>query len=148
MATDKKKNKNLDDILPAHWMNAFDDEAKSKVRLSPSERVKMIVKAFQDILCREPDTRDLNFYKYSSISEEEIRQELLKGKEHKTLLETGRNYKKLNNILEDTKSRIRLLEAQIKDQENSIKQMNLLLKEKNLHIEQLKKKDQNTFESI
>ncbi len=146
MTKDKDKAKNLDGVIPAHWMKTFDDNPNNGKKLSPSERVKMVEKAFRDILCREPDTRDLNYYKYSSATEEEIREELLEGKEHKTLVENGRDYKKLKNLLDSAKSQIRGLEGQIEDQKANLKEMNLLLKEKNLHIQELREKEKNLFE--
>ncbi|MEA3357739.1 MAG: hypothetical protein U9Q67_04885, partial [Patescibacteria group bacterium] len=35
-------------------------------RQTPEERVKMIDKVYEDVLCRKPDTRDINYYKYST----------------------------------------------------------------------------------
>ena len=147
MPTDKKKSNNLDDIIPAHWMNAFDANSDSKSNLSPSERVKIVEKAYRDILGREPDTRDLNYYKYSSATEDTIRQELIEGKEHKALIENGREFKKLKNLFEGTKAKIKSLEAEIRDQQASAEQMNQLLKEKNLHIDELRMKEKHPFES-
>lgn len=142
-----KKSKNLDGVIPAHWMKGLDDDSDSKSNLTPSERVKIIEKAFQDILCREPDTRDLNYYKYSSMDEQTIREEILGGEEHKLLIKNGREYKKTRNLLEETKSKINALVGEIEDREASLKQMETLLKEKNLHIEELKKKISSPFEN-
>lgn len=144
---DSKKRKNLDSVIPAHWMKGLDEDSGSSSKLSPSERVKMIEKAFNDILCREPDTRDLNYYKYSSMDENAIREELLEGQEHKKLIEDGREYKKTKNLLQDAKSKINSLEREISDKEESFRQMETLLKEKNLHIEDLKKKIRCQFEN-
>lgn len=146
MSNNTKKTKNLDGVIPAHWMKAFDESTKDGLKLSPAQRVKIIEKAFKDILCREPDTRDLNHYKYSSATEEEIREELLDSKEHKTLIENGRDYQKLKNLLEDSNSQIRALERHIKDKEANLKDMDLLLKEKNLHIKELREKEEKLFE--
>jgi len=137
----------LDGVIPAHWMKGLDDDSDSKSNLTPSERVKIIEKAFQDILCREPDTRDLNYYKYSSMDEQTIREEILGGEEHKLLIKNGREYKKTRNLLEETKSKINALVGEIEDREASLKQMETLLKEKNLHIEELKKKISSPFEN-
>ncbi len=128
-------------------MKGLDEDSGSSSKLSPSERVKMIEKAFNDILCREPDTRDLNYYKYSSMDENAIREELLEGQEHKKLIEDGREYKKTKNLLQDAKSKINSLEREISDKEESFRQMETLLKEKNLHIEDLKKKIRCQFEN-
>ena len=143
----KKKSKNLDGIIPSHWLKGDGESSKSSKNLSPSDRVKIIEKAFEDILCREPDTRDLNYYKYSSMQEEEIRQDLIESDEHTKLVKNGREYKKTKNLLENAESRISSLQREIEDKEAGLKHMEDLLKEKNLHIEELKKKIKCQFES-
>ncbi len=144
---DKKSGKKFDDILASFSKNPVSSsEDSSKSRLTPSERVKMIEKAFKDILGREADSRDLNYYKYSSLSEEEIRKELVNSKEHQTLIENGQEFKKVKNSLNIAKTRIKVLESEIRDQEKSFKELNSLLKEKNLHIKELRKQLKSPFE--
>lgn len=146
---DDKKSKNLGGVIPPHWMSGLGSDSKSKSSkssLSPRERVGMIERAYKDILNREPDTRDLNYYKYSSASEETIRQELLESEEHKTLIENGREFQKTKNLLDDAESKINALKGEINDGEESLKQMEDLLKEKNLHIEDIKKKLKSQFD--
>jgi uncharacterized coiled-coil protein SlyX len=145
--TDKKSGKNFDDILASFSRNPLtDSEDSSNPRLTPSERISMIENAFKDILGREPDTRDLNYYKYSSLSQEEIRKELICSKEHQTLIEEGRESKKVKNSLNIANTRIKVLESEIQDQEKSFKELNSLLKEKNLHIKELRKELKSPFE--
>ncbi len=143
--SNKKKTQNLDGVIPAHWMSGLDNNSKPGTKLSPSERVKIIEKAYSEILGRQPDTRDLSFYKYSSANEETIRAELLESDEHKALISDGRELKKVKNLLENAKSKIRTLESEISAQEESFKEMQKLLKEKNLHIEKLKKDIEDPF---
>jgi uncharacterized coiled-coil protein SlyX len=143
---DKKKVKNLDNMIPGHWVGGLGDEDDDGERLTPAERMKMVERVYQEVLLRKPDTRDLNYYKYSSLSEEEIRKELLNREEHKNLVENGREYQKTKNLLENSQSRIKVLERQILDQEESFKQFNVLLKEKNAHIDDLRSKLQNPFQ--
>jgi len=147
MADSKKKTTNLDGIIPPHWMSGLGDDSKKPSSMSPKDRIGMIEKAFQDVLCREPDTRDLNFYKYSSASEEKIREELIESEEHKTLVQNGRELKKTKNLLRNTESKVKALEGKLEDQVESLKQMEILLKEKNLHIEELKERVQSPFEN-
>lgn len=120
---------------------------QSGPKLSPSERVKMIEHIFEEVLGRKPDTRDLNYYKYSSAIEESIREELLEGKEHKELIKDGREFKKMKNLLDEANSKIKSLESDIMSKEESLKNMETLLKEKNLYIEDLKKKIKSQFET-
>lgn len=119
-------------------------------RLSPQERVEMIEKVFNEILGRKPDTRDINYYKYSTMSEEEIKKQLLTGNEHKQLLTDGRDYKKLKDRALQAETRVKVLEGQIKDQVEEFKHLADLLKEKNKHIQELREKlnlekNQNPF---
>lgn len=141
----KKKTQNLDGVIPSHWMSGLADDSKSGTRLSPTERVKIIERAYSEVLGRDPDTRDLSFYKYSSATEETIRAELLESDEHKALISDGRELKKVKNLLENAKSKIRTLESEISAQQESFKELQNLLKEKNLHIEKLKKDIENPF---
>ncbi len=129
-------------------MGGMDSASKSKsgTKLSPSERVKMIEKCFEEILSRQPDTRDLNYYKYSSASEKAIREELLDSQEHKDLIKDGREFKKTKNLLEQSNAKIKSLESEIIAKNESIKNMETLLKEKNMYIEDLKKKIKSQFE--
>ncbi len=144
---DKKKKNNLDGVIPSQWMKNLGDKPSSGSKLSPNDRVEMIKKVFQEILCREPDTRDLNYYKYSSMDEESIRGDLLEGEEHKSLVKDGREYKKIKNLLDEAKSKIKVLEGQVEDREDNVRQMEELLSEKNLHIEELKKNIESQFQA-
>ncbi len=146
---DKKKLQNLDNVIPPHWMGGVDSNLKSKSgsKLSPNERVKMIEKIFEEILGRKPETRDLNYYKYSSASEESMREELLNSQEHQDLIKNGREFKKTRNLLEEANGKIKSLESEIISKDESLKSMETLLKEKNLYIEDLKKKINSQFEA-
>lgn len=126
-------------------MNDFSRPTASKSRMSPQERIVMIEKVFEEVLGRKPDTRDLNYYKYSTLSEEEILRQLLAGKEHQKLLEDGREYKKLNERATQAETRIKMLEAQNKDQIEEFKQLGTMLKEKNTYIQQLREQLKNPY---
>ncbi|GEM_PF-3042810 len=147
----KKKNKSGlgDSILgfdKDSWKSALNDDSSEKKRLTPSEKIKMIEASFEDILGRKPDNRELNYYKYSSLSEEDVRNELVNSKEHKKLIKNGQEYKEVKASLDNTKTRIKVLESQIKDQEESFKELNKLIKEKNKHIEELREQLKSPFE--
>lgn len=98
----------------------------------------MIEAVFQEVLLRKPDTRDINYYKYSTLSEEEIRKQLISGNEHKRLIEDGRDYKKVKDRAVQSETRVKMLEGQIKDQVEEFKELTILLKEKNAHIQKLR----------
>ncbi len=107
-------------------------------RLTPEERVQMIEKVYDEILGRKPDTRDINYYKYSTLDEEQIKKQLLASAEHKELMRKGREYDKLKESVDQAQSRAKNFEVQIKDQFEEFKQLNLLLKEKNTYIQKLR----------
>lgn len=107
-------------------------------RLTPQERVEMIERVYGQVLDRKPDTRDINYYKYSTLGEEEIRKQLIDGKEHKQLMEDGRNYKKMEERTDQAEARVRMLEGQIKDQIEEFKHLTELLDEKNKFIQRLR----------
>lgn len=109
-------------------------------RLSPQERVTMIENAFNEILSRKPDTRDINYYKYSTLSEDEIKKQLITGNEHKQLLLDGRDYKKLKERALQAETRVKVLEGQIRDQVEEFRQLTDLLKEKNKYIQEIRER--------
>lgn len=124
----------------APWGGGQPDGNSGGKRLSPQERVEMIEKVFNEILNRKPDTRDINYYKYSTLSEEEIKKQLLTGNEHKQLLLDGRDYKKLKDRALQAETRVKVLEGQIRDQVEEFRQLTNLLKEKNRHIQEMRER--------
>jgi len=114
-------------------------------RLTPEERVQMIEKVYQEILGRKPDTRDINYYKYSTLEENEIRKQLLVGKEHVELINNGREFKKLIERCEQAEGRVKMLESQIRDQILEFQKLVDLLREKNRHIQELKRQSGNPY---
>lgn len=109
-------------------------------RMSPQERVTMIESCYSEILGRKPDTRDINYYKYSTLTEEEIKKQLITGNEHKQLLQDGRDYKKLKDRTTQAETRVKILEGQILDQVEEFKELTNLLREKNRYIQELRER--------
>lgn len=122
--------------------------SSTEKRLTPQERVGMIEMVYESVLGRKPDTRDINYYKYSTLGEEEIRKQLIDGKEHKQLIEDGREFKKVKIRAEQGETRIKMLEGQIKDQVEEFKQLTQLLNEKNRYIQYLRSTVGNAFRAI
>ena len=46
---------------------------------SPSDKIPMIEKVFKEVLGRKPSSRELAYYKYGILKENEIRVKLLKS---------------------------------------------------------------------
>jgi predicted nucleic acid-binding Zn-ribbon protein len=116
-----------------------------QANMTPQERVEMIEKLYQEVLGRKPDTRDVNYYKYSTLGEEEIRKQLITGKEHKQLIEDGREFNKVKDRASQAETRVRMLESQVKDQVEEFKHLTELLKEKNKYIQDFREKSNNTY---
>ncbi len=114
-------------------------------KLSPNERVEMIEKLYEEVLSRKADTRDINYYKYSTLGESEIRSQLISGKEHKQLIIDGKEYKKMKDRAVSAEARVRMLENQIKDQVSEFQQLTNLLSEKNRHIKTLREQTTGTY---
>ncbi|MFH1547566.1 MAG: hypothetical protein ABIC57_03705 [bacterium] len=102
------------------------------------DKSEIIKKAYQDILGKEPEPRDISYYRFSPMGEEEIRQQLVTGKEHKDLLEKGNKYSELKDKLETSQAKVKVLEGKINDQLEEFNQLHNLLKEKNRYIRQLR----------
>lgn len=127
------------------WNDPWQDDNQNNANkpgknMTPQERVGMIEKVYQEILGRNPDTRDINYYKYSTLGEEEIKKQLITGNEHKQLLADGRDYKKVKERALQAETRVKMLEGQILDQVEEFRQLTNLLREKNKHISELRQK--------
>jgi hypothetical protein len=109
--------------------------AQPQKRLTPEERIQMIESVYEEILGRKPDTRDINYYKYSTMGEDQIKKQLLASAEHKDTMNKGREYNKLKEHTEQLETRVHMLENQIKDQVDEFRELTNLLQEKNRHLE-------------
>ena len=107
-------------------------------RLTPEERVQMIETVYDEILCRKPDTRDINYYKYSTLNEDQIRKQLIASAEHKDMVKKGREYTKLKEHAEQLETRVKMLEGQLRDHVEEFRELSNLLQEKNRQIQQLR----------
>lgn len=128
------------------WGNSSGNNQKKK--LTPQERTEMIEKVYQQVLGRKADTRDINYYKYSSLGEEEIIKQLLDGKEHKQVINDGRDYKSMTSRAEKAETRVKVLESQIQDQLKEFKELTNLLREKNQHIQRLRLESDNPYDFV
>ncbi len=107
-------------------------------RLTPEERITMIESVYQEILGRKPDTRDINYYKYSTLNEDQIKKQLLASAEHKDILSKGREFSKMKDHADQLETRVHMLEGQIKDQIEEFRELTSLLQEKNRHLHALR----------
>lgn len=110
-----------------------------------SDRIPMIEKIYQEVLGRKPSSREISFYKYGSVREEEIRAKLLKSDEHLKILEDA---KKVPTLEEQVRN-LQLVEKKLvqkgQDLGQQIDEVQVLLNEKNSIIQQLREEVKNPY---
>jgi len=136
--------KNIDVPL---WDKGDDTDSFSKggvsassfsMRKPPVKKSPLVKKIYKQILGREPSSREMAYYKYSSAKKEEIVKKLLEGDEHKELLEMARSFPDLEETNSKLKSKVLKLESKVKDNEEEFNQLKSLLEEKNATIKDLR----------
>jgi hypothetical protein len=106
---------------------------KPSVKKSP-----LVKKIYKQILGREPSSREMAYYKYSSAKKDEIIKKLLEGEEHEGILEKAKKYPELEETNTKLKSKVLKLKSKVKDNEEEFKQLKSLLEEKNATIKELR----------
>ncbi|HOK59900.1 MAG TPA: hypothetical protein PK432_02870, partial [Candidatus Dojkabacteria bacterium] len=71
------------------------------IRSSKTDRTDAIEKIFMDVLGRKPSSREMAYYKYSPIKEEDIITKLISSDEHKKIVESAL---KLPGVQEELKN--------------------------------------------
>ncbi|MFA7628202.1 MAG: DUF4214 domain-containing protein [Candidatus Dojkabacteria bacterium] len=106
---------------------------KPSVKKSP-----LVKKIYKQILGREPSSREMAYYKYSSAKKEDIIKKLLESEEHEEILERAKKYPELEETNSKLKSKVLKLKSKVKDNEEEFKQLRSLLEEKNATIKDLR----------
>lgn len=128
------------------WANPSGGRSQGQAKkMTPEERVTMIEKLYQEVLGRKAETKDINYYKYSTLGEEEIRRQLVTGKEHTELMTNGREFANMKKRAEDAEGQVKVLDGQIRDQIEEFRKLAELLKEKNRFIQQLRSRVESPF---
>lgn len=96
-----------------------------------TKKSPVVKKMYKLILGREPSSREMAYYKYSSAQEEDIIKKLLKGDEHKDILEKAQKYPELKEKNTKLKSTVLKLKSKAKDRANEYTELRRLLEEKN-----------------
>ena len=114
---------------------------------SPSpERVSMIEKIFKNVLGRKPSSRELAYYKYGVMKEEEICLKLLNSDEHKKLLEDAKRLPNIEDELRDLRISERKVTQSREDLKSEILSSQNLLNEKNSIIRDLRESINNPYD--
>ena len=117
----------------------------SRPKMRPSAKSSMIEKIFKEVLGRKPSSRELAYYKYGVMEEDEIRVKLIKSKEHKEILEKAEKLPSVETELKDVRISERKLNQKIEDIISEIEESEKLLREKNTVIEELREKARNPY---
>ncbi len=118
---------------------------KSSFSDLPSDRVPMIESVYQEVLGRKPSTRELSYYKYGAMSEDDIRTKLLKSEEHTKLIANAKKISGIEDQLRNLQVTERRLLQRIEDLGNQIEQSGVLLNEKNSIIQELREELKNPY---
>ena len=134
MAKDKKTKVDLKETSPY-----------SNIRQSLKEREKFIVQVFELILGREPSSRELSYYKYGEMEEIEMKEELLKGDEHKKVVKDAKENSKLQRKVEILTNEKERFEGLINDKAIEYRELTKLLQSKNQEIKKLREEEKNIY---
>lgn len=109
----------------------FDTEGKN-------DKLVVVDKAYELVLGRKPTSRELSFYRYAPMKEEELFKKLLNGEEHKDVVKKGREYPELEEREKLDQSAILKLKHSIEDKQEEFDGMKSMLEEKNREINNLR----------
>jgi hypothetical protein len=110
-----------------------------------SEKAVYINELFELILGREPSSKEMSYYKYSTLEKGDIVKKLLEGEEHKNILEKSRKFGELKEEKKELESTILKLRSNLDDKESEQLEIKRLLVEKNSTIEELREKKNIPF---
>ncbi|HBB64888.1 MAG: hypothetical protein UR34_C0005G0013 [candidate division WS6 bacterium GW2011_GWC1_33_20] len=136
---------NAEDIFKEKSDDFSSGQSRS-FRDSPSERVPMIEAVYDEVLGRKPSSRELAYYKYGVLEENEIRIKLLKSEEHKKIIENSSKVPGLESELRDLRITEKKLVQGIDDYKSEISQSQNLLNEKNAIILELREQVKNPYD--
>jgi hypothetical protein len=104
------------------------------------------VEAIYDlVLGRKPTSREFAYYRYSTVKRDDILKKLVKGQEHKDIIDKGRKYGDLEIQIRLEQSTILKLRQSLEDRVQEIKEMKSLLDQKNKEIAVLREQKRIPF---
>jgi hypothetical protein len=123
----------------------FSSGRRRSLRDFPTEKVTSIENIFLDVLGRKPSSREMAYYKYAAVDENEIRIKLLKSEEHKKILESASKLPGCEDQLRSLKVTERKLLQKVIDLEKEIGEDYILLEEKSSTISKLREEIRNPY---
>ncbi len=101
------------------------------MRKPSTKKSPLVKRLYKLVLGREPSSREMAYYKYSSAEKEDIVKKLLESDEHKDILEKAEKYPELKEKNTKLKSTVLKLKSRAKDRANEYTELKRLLEEKN-----------------
>jgi hypothetical protein len=123
----------------------FSSGGGSSPRAQFSVKAPKIEKIFKEILGRKPSSRELAYYKYGVMKEDDIRLKLIKSEEHKKILDDATKLPNIETELKDVRISERKLNQKIEDLLSESDEREKLLLEQNSVIKELREKVQNPY---
>lgn len=120
--------------------------SSSSFGISQSERVPMIEEIFQEVLGRKPSSRELAYYKYGVMKEDDIRKKLIKSDEHNELIQKALSLPGIESELKSTKVSEKKLQQKLIDLNEETVESQKLLDERNILIKELREKVSNPYD--
>lgn len=121
---------------------------RSSLKSLQQNRVPFIERTFMEVLGRKPSSRELSYYKYSALSEDEICIKLVSSDEHTKIIEDAFKLPGTLDQLRDSQLNEKRLTQKINDLDNQIAETNILLSEKNKIIDELREKSKNPYNLV
>ena len=117
----------------------------SDIRKTLKDREILIIKTFEDILGREPSSRELSYYKYGEMEEDVIIGEILNGDDHKKILKDAKEKLKLERKVKVLEADKEKMENLINDKAIEYRELGKLLQTKNEEIKKLRETEKNIY---
>jgi|GEM_PF-6496206 len=114
--------------------------------LTEEERRAVIKRVYNRVLCREPEEKNYNYYRYSILTEEGLIKSILAGQEHKNLIDKGNKYDQVYKEKQALESKVAELTNYIDSSKHEYDMLKQVLAEKNRHIDQLRARINKDFE--
>ncbi len=124
------------------------NSGRSTFRDFSPEKASIVENIFKEVLGRKPSSRELSYYKYSTLLDDEIRVKLLTSEEHKKILENSSKLPNVENQLRDSQLNEKRLVQKITDFNEQMSETNILLTEKNREIEGLREELKNPYNLV
>ncbi len=104
-----------------------------------------IEKVYELVLGRKPTSREIAYYRYSTVKKGDVVNKLLKSDEHKRIIEKGHKYPDIENQEKLAQSNILKLRHSIEDQNGEMEEMRSMLEQKNREIAVLREEKRIPF---